>query len=239
MKRVVALGSFGVAGLLAFAAVALAIGGVTNGSFENNNAPSDFWLSVAGPSNFITGWHVPAGKSVDLYSDGPNGWQASDGHHSIDLDGNWPGAIEQTITTVSGELYLVAFDMSGNPDPNTGFPPGWSAVKRVRVSATGATSSDFSYNITAKGNTHANMKYEMHTYAFHATGTSTTLAFTSLSPGGPGTGSWWGPVLDNVRILTKDACKKDGWKATGGLFKNQGDCVSFFATDGRNLGAGQ
>jgi hypothetical protein len=31
-----------------------------------------------------------------------------------------------------------------------------------------------------------------------------------------------------------DQCKKDGWKAYGTTFKNQGDCVSFVATKGKN-----
>lgn len=30
----------------------------------------------------------------------------------------------------------------------------------------------------------------------------------------------------------KDQCKNGGWQSTG--FKNQGDCVSFFATGGKN-----
>ena len=29
-------------------------------------------------------------------------------------------------------------------------------------------------------------------------------------------------------------CKKDGWRNYGDTFKNQGDCVSFVATNGRN-----
>lgn len=32
---------------------------------------------------------------------------------------------------------------------------------------------------------------------------------------------------------TKDQCKKDGWQSFG-IFKNQGDCVSFVATGGKN-----
>jgi hypothetical protein len=37
----------------------------------------------------------------------------------------------------------------------------------------------------------------------------------------------------------KDQCKKGGWKAfTAPAFKNQGDCVSYFATGGRNPGNG-
>jgi hypothetical protein len=33
--------------------------------------------------------------------------------------------------------------------------------------------------------------------------------------------------------ITKDQCKSSGWK-TYGVFKNQGDCVSFVATKGKN-----
>ena len=36
---------------------------------------------------------------------------------------------------------------------------------------------------------------------------------------------------------SKDECKNDGWKAYGARFENQGDCVSFVATRGRNAGA--
>jgi hypothetical protein len=41
---------------------------------------------------------------------------------------------------------------------------------------------------------------------------------------------------------SKDACKKDGWKTlqdgSGKSFKNQGDCVSFVATGGKNKANG-
>ena len=36
----------------------------------------------------------------------------------------------------------------------------------------------------------------------------------------------------------KADCKKQGYQAFGGIFKNQGDCVSFVATGGRNAPAG-
>ena len=36
---------------------------------------------------------------------------------------------------------------------------------------------------------------------------------------------------------SKDQCKNGGWK-TYGVFKNQGDCVSFVATGGKNQPAG-
>jgi hypothetical protein len=35
----------------------------------------------------------------------------------------------------------------------------------------------------------------------------------------------------SVHLTSKDQCKKDGWKtSTGPVFKNQGDCVSYFAS---------
>jgi hypothetical protein len=35
---------------------------------------------------------------------------------------------------------------------------------------------------------------------------------------------------------TKDQCKNGGWRSYG-VFKNQGDCVSFVATKGKNPAA--
>jgi hypothetical protein len=39
---------------------------------------------------------------------------------------------------------------------------------------------------------------------------------------------------------TKDQCKNGGWQTNfpAGTFKNQGDCVSFFATGGKNPPSG-
>jgi len=56
-------------------------------------------------------------------------------------------------------------------------------------------------------------------------------------------------LVDNVMVNsdlytfeTKDSCKNGGWQdledANGQPFKNQGDCVSYFATGGKNEGSG-
>ncbi len=37
---------------------------------------------------------------------------------------------------------------------------------------------------------------------------------------------------------TADQCKNNGWKSYGSTFKNQGDCVSFIATQGKNQPSG-
>lgn len=39
-------------------------------------------------------------------------------------------------------------------------------------------------------------------------------------------------------ISGKNLCKNGGWMSFGTLFKNQGDCVSYMVTGGRNLPAG-
>jgi|GEM_PF-1806162 len=66
-------------------------------------------------------------------------------------------------------------------------------------------------------------------------GTPGTVHIDNISVNGDVVGSPTGPQ-------SKDACKKDGWKdlvgANGKPFKNQGDCVSYVATNGKNLPAG-
>jgi hypothetical protein len=44
-------------------------------------------------------------------------------------------------------------------------------------------------------------------------------------------------VISVPSPTSADQCKKDGWQ-TFGIFKNQGDCVSFVATRGKNQPAG-
>ena len=43
-----------------------------------------------------------------------------------------------------------------------------------------------------------------------------------------------GGTVVQVNPLTASNCKHGGWQTFGGLFKNQGDCVSFVATRGKN-----
>jgi hypothetical protein len=46
-------------------------------------------------------------------------------------------------------------------------------------------------------------------------------------------------ITANASMPTnKDQCKKDGWQDFGSTFKNQGDCVSFVATKGKNQPSG-
>jgi len=71
---------------------------------------------------------------------------------------------------------------------------------------------------------------EVHPY-LSAHGTE--LFFSSDRPGGSGGNDIWMSTREQVLPATKDDCKQDGWGAFG-VFKNQGDCVSYVATGGTN-----
>jgi hypothetical protein len=47
-----------------------------------------------------------------------------------------------------------------------------------------------------------------------------------------------GNAFLRVDKLAKRRCKHGGWKNFGSTFKNQGDCVSFVATGGKNPPSG-
>lgn len=235
MKRRSVMGAAGA--MLASLALATSVlaAGFGNGSFETGNyvrfsADYDF-ARVYAPSTAIDNWTVTQG-SVDWIG---AYWQAQQGSRSLDLDGDEgvPGAISQTFDTNVGSSYFVSFYMSGNPDQGP-------TLKTMTVSATGGSTTAYTYDTSAAGTTLANMQWAVKGYTFTATSVATTLTFTSTTPGG------YGPALDNVVITeTRPAgaqCKGGGWMAMtdrfGTPFKNQGDCVSYFATGEKNLAAG-
>ena len=66
----------------------------------------------------------------------------------------------------------------------------------------------------------------------------------SINPFGLDVGCWTGQqpafkvTASQALPTSKDNCKNDGWKTYGSSFKNQGDCVSFVATNGKNQPSG-
>ena len=231
MKRRSKVGAaLAVVASLALAGTALAAG-FTNGSFENGTYTGGSWNTLNTGSTAITGWTVSSG-TVDWVDS--SYWQAAAGTKSVDLDGNAQGALtSDAFATVSGGTYFVSFALSGNPDANLG-------LKTVGVSATGSSSApaDYSFDTSTMNNNHANMMYRTEGYTFVATGTTAALTFASQTTGA------WGPVIDNVTVTqvatTGASCKDGGWAtnlymgASGNAltFKNQGQCVSYFATSG-------
>lgn len=200
---------------------------VNNGSLEGS-APIGSYLTLPTDSTAIEGWTVSAG-AVDWIG---TFWSSFHGTKSVDMNAVAPGALSQQLTTAVNNTYVVGFSLAGNP---TCAP----ATKTLAVSATGGTTSPYSFSIAGK--TQAAMGWTSQSYSFTATSVSTALTFTSTTPG------TCGPALDLVTLTetvatTAADCKKNGWRSmvdsAGSKFKNQGDCVSFYATGGRNLGAG-
>ncbi len=152
---------------------------VTNGGFE---------LPVLGPTGFVTygpgasltGWTIDSG-SIDHIK---TFWTSFEGAQSIDLDGNSPGAISQTLATSIGQSYDVSFWSSANPDLS-----GGSASMSVRWGGTEVLS--VTRPPAASG---TSMGWVFSRVTVVATGTSTPLQFVSTDFGP------FGIALDSVSV---------------------------------------
>jgi choice-of-anchor C domain-containing protein len=210
----------------------------TNGSFENgdHNDGSRGYTPLGNGSGAISAW-VVGGAGIDWIG---SYWThpANGGSRSLDLNASGGatgtgGSVSQQIGTTANATYVVTFQFAGNP---TASPTCPNAVKTMDVLATGGgTTKSFSFDTTGKSA--SNMGWEAQGYSFVATGDSAILTFKSTVQGN------CGPAIDMVVVTetlpTGAQCKKDGWKSMvdniGNAFKNQGDCVSFYATGERNL----
>lgn len=157
---------------------------LVNGSFEQGP-----WLGTYLPldpgSTAINNWVVTRGQ-IDLVIY----WSSYAGDRSIDLNGSpGRGGIAQTFPTTVGTTYRVVFALAGNPENE----PGASTIRHMGVSAAG---SSVQYTFDVAGKSIENMGWQLKTWTFTATGSSTTLEFYSLdSPT-----SWFGPAIDNVSV---------------------------------------
>ena len=141
----------------------------------------------------IGAWTV-TGDSVDLIG---TYWAAPTiGGGSVDLDGNNPGGVQQTLNLTAGTAYDLTFYLSGNPD-------GGSPKKAVNVSI-----GDFSHKYTfiTGDNNHDNMNYKLETVWFVADANN-TLSFTSLDKNG----SPWVPVVGGVSVAVAAVPELSTW----------------------------
>ena len=60
-----------------------------------------------------------------------------------------------------------------------------------------------------------------------------SLVLSSARTGGSGGTDLWIATRTQIFPATKDECKTGGWERFG-IYKNQGDCVSYVATQGEN-----
>jgi hypothetical protein len=178
----------------AFAIGAIGVGSasatplVADGSFNDPASPGSFTTFSAGQS-FGAGnvWTVTNGTvsingSVDeigtYFPATPNGG------NSVDLDGNSPGGIKQTITFSSAGEYALQFYLAGNPDGNP-------IIKSLNASIDGTTGT-FTYNTTL----HSFGPWTLESMDFNvATPGSFTLAFQSNDQN-----TAYGPVIGQVSI---------------------------------------
>jgi choice-of-anchor C domain-containing protein len=160
----------------AFAATNL----VTDGNFNSPGCSGGF-CTVNSPSTFDNGAWTVTGGSVDLIG---SYWQAPPtGGGSVDLDGNSPGGISQSLSLAAGS-YTLTFYLSGNPD-------GGSSTKTVDVTV-GNVSELLTF--TTGSNSGTSMNYVPESLTFWTSG-PTTLYFASADESGP-----YGPVVGGVSV---------------------------------------
>ena len=155
-----------------------------NGSFESGaNAPVSGFRTMGAGNDNLDAWTVGT-HSIDWIGDY---WEPYEGNRSVDLSGNAPGSISQSIDTAPGTPYRVSFWMAGNPD-------GGDAVKDLIVTAQGIASGTFTFTFDTTGKSRDSMGWVMREFFFTATDVSTTLIFAS------GETDAFGPALDNLRV---------------------------------------
>ena len=227
--------------LAAFGAVPAGAATLANGGFlgtPTNPAPGGAFETLfanGATSTAISGWTVVAG-SVDWIN---TYWTAPNNSLSIDMNGNGPGAIRSDpFATTVGMTYVVQFQMSGNSDSGCApyDPPSTKSVSLGEGEGYTFASYSTRDQVFPTGQS-GKSTWETQTHAFTARYTSTSLVFiadpTNTTP--------CGPVIADVSVTevatTGAQCKNGGWETLANpstllMFKNQGACVSYFATAG-------
>lgn len=161
---------------------------LVNGSFESGSYTGNAsWMDVGAGSGAITGWAI-GGAGIDWHT-GNEFIPIQDGSKAVDLNnsgiGSGTGTIAQNFATTVGQLYRLSFYLSGPENGTANVDP-----RQVRVNVDG-NNTDFSQ--AESPNT--SLVWGLKTLDFVATGTTSTVAFSSLNEAG-----YWGPVLDNVSV---------------------------------------
>jgi choice-of-anchor C domain-containing protein len=157
-----------------------------NGDFHLSPNPGPGVVTWSKGANFTRAWAVTKG-SIDLV--GPGDFNPPNGVCSIDLDGISVGGIGHApFDTVAAAAYTVGFQFSGNGScgPN---------VKTMLVKAAGQ-STTLTWDLSTQGSAN-NGNFLQETWIFTATGSRTSLTFTSLDQ--PPTNTC-GPVVAAVSV---------------------------------------
>jgi choice-of-anchor C domain-containing protein len=154
-----------------------------NGSFEQTSLPpTNAFRTIKEGSLALEAWTITEG-TIDLVN--KNYWETSDGDYSLDMNGNGPGGIAQSFTTIPRQTYRLTFDLASNI---LGDGPFEIEVKAAEQSA--------SFDFDNAGRSRFDMGWQTETWDFTATDTITTLEFLSTSATGG-----IGPAIDNARVV--------------------------------------
>ena len=154
---------------------------LTDGSFENPALSSTTTFTTILTGQAFGAWTVTAG-SIDLIR---TYWAPADGFQSLDLNGNAPGTISQTIATSTGASYSLRFSMAGNPD---------NSINKVMRVWWGSQDLGL-FTFTQGGATKSAMNWQTVTLTgLVAGGTTTSVRFQAVTTGATGM------ALDNVIV---------------------------------------
>jgi choice-of-anchor C domain-containing protein len=208
MKRLILIGAVVALALAVQPAWANLVG---NGSFEGGSyvEGGGGFDTLPDGSTAITGWKVIGGSNSNAPATGSidwikTCWTAQNGSYSLDLDGlESPGGVSSdSFTTTVGSVYDVSFWMSGNP---AGPPTVKVAVGNANPNSS-ITTHTFTYDRSVFNNDLGNMKWQLESFSFVASATSTILTIQSdTDPTDPSlsstsNGPSYGAAIDNVDV---------------------------------------
>jgi len=110
-------------------------------------------------------------------------WQAAGGTGSVDMSAMDAGALSTTLNTIAGQVYVLTFYLSGNPD-------GAPSQKQLQVQVADLNQV-VSFDTTGHGLN--SMGWTKESFMFTAQGND-VLQFTSLAS------TPYGPALDQVTV---------------------------------------
>lgn len=145
---------------------------VKNGGFEKPVSQVPV-RTVAAPKK-IGPWQVTAG-SVDVVTG--SYWPPAAGSQSLDLAGNAPGAIQETLTLPTSGTYKIAFKLAGNPDCG-------AQTVQIAVVWNGVSVKTFSFDTT--GHTDGDLGWVGKSVKVAGAAGAATLGFQNLSAGSCG-----------------------------------------------------
>jgi hypothetical protein len=200
-----------------------------NGSAHAAQARSDGTIA---PHYGGVNYTVPAGSTLANLNTLSTDYQMTQGN----CGGGAPRfSVSVTNGSVSGNIFVYL----GTPPSFNSCSATWTNTGNLATSATsvdatqvGGTFYDTYGNVQTNYGSYTITGISFDVDAYWANGTQTVqIDNTQIND----------QTFDYEVVPTKDTCKNNGWKTmtNPGPFKNQGDCVSYFATKGRNLPNGQ